>query len=313
MRRRHTVVGLLALGLLAGACNHKPLPEAPNCSLFPPNNYWHANVSDLPVHDMSDEWVASIGADDGVHMDFGQGLWNGAPIGIPYTTVGAGQPLVPITFYYPDSDPGPYPIPPNAPVEGGGDRHVLVVDRDACVLYEVFDARKQTNGSWRAGSGAVWNLRSNAFRPDGWTSADAAGLPILPALVRPDEVASGTIGHALRFTAPVTQEDYIWPARHEAGDEDATESDPPMGAWFRLKDDIDPLDFPAGVRPIVVALQTHGMILADNGSPWYMQGVPSEAWDNDLLHELDTIEGSDFEAVDTSSLIVHPDSGEFAP
>ena len=183
---------------------------------------------------------------------------------------------------------------------------MLVVDRDACVLYEVFDAEKQPDGSWEAGSGAVWDLTSNAFRPAGWTSADAAGLPILPALVRADEVASGTIGHALRFTAPVTRTSYIWPARHQAGSTSSVNA-PPMGAWFRLKASVDPMDFPAEVRPIVVALQTHGMILADNGSPWYMQGVPSEAWDNDLLHDLDPLEGTDFEAVDTSSLIVDPE------
>jgi hypothetical protein len=306
------MAGLLVVGLAVAACNHKPLPEAPECPLFPADNYWHADVSDLPVHPQSTQWVNTIGATANVHMDFGSGLWAGSPIGIPYTTVGESQPEVDISFYYPDSDPGPYPIPPNAPVEGGGDRHVLVVDRDACVLYEVFDAEKQPDGSWEAGSGAVWDLTSNDFRPAGWTSADAAGLPILPALVRADEVASGTIGHALRFTAPVTRKSYIWPARHQAGSTTSVNA-PPMGAWFRLKDSIDPMDFPAEVRPIVVALQTHGMILADNGSPWYMQGVPSEAWDNDLLHELDPLEGSDFEAVDTSSLIVDPDSGQVAP
>ena len=217
--------------------------------------------------------------------------------------------------YWDESDPGPYPIPDDAPIEGGpqsdGDRHVLVVERDSCILYEVYAAYPQADGSWEAGSGAVWDLRSNDLHPDTWTSADAAGLPILPGLVRYEEVEAGRVGHAIRFTAPRTRRQYLWPARHFASSSTAIEL-PPMGAWFRLKSTVDPADFSPQTRPIVVALQTHGMILADNGSPWYLSGAPDERWNNDVLRELLTLRGSDFEAVDTSSLIVDPDSGEVA-
>jgi hypothetical protein len=260
--------------------------------------------------------VASIGATRTLKADFGSGTWDGGPIGIPYTTVVAGQPGVDVSFEYDDeSDPGPYPIPEDPPIEGGpdadGDRHVLVVDRDDCRLYELFSAYPQTDGSWEAGSGAIFDLDSNAMRPAGWTSADAAGLPILPGLVRYDEVAAGRILHAIRFTAPQTQRAYVWPARHFASS--STDPDlPPMGTWFRLKPDVDPTTFSDQTRPIVAALKRYGMILADNGSPWYLSGVPDERWDNDVLRELARLEGTDFEAVDTSSLIVDPDSGQIA-
>ncbi len=290
------------------------LPEAPDCLLMPFDSYWHASMEDLPVHPRSDAWVASVGANDPVHPDFGSGLWQGGPIGIPYTTAGAETPAVPVSFYYEDeSDPGPYPIPEDAPVEGGpdatGDRHVLVVDRDACVLYELFDAHPEPDGSWSAGSGAIFDLRAYGLRPDSWTSADAAGLPILPGLVRYEEVATGVMAHAIRFTAPRTQRAYLWPARHFASS--STDPDlPPMGAWFRLKSSVDPADFSLQTRPIVWALQRYGMILSDNGSPWFLSGVPDPRWDNDTLRELRTLRGSDFEAVDTSSLMVHPDSAQ---
>lgn len=316
-RRLGLVSLLVVMGLVAAACNHDRLPAAPNCNLFPTDNYWHTDVSHLPVHSKSSQWVNAIGLGSEVHLDFGSGEWDGGPIGIPYTTVPRTQPPVDIEFeYWDESDPGPYPIPPNPPIEGGpdsdGDRHIIVMNRDDCILYEVYAAYPNTDGTWDAGSGAVWDMRSNDLHPDGWTSADAAGLPILPGLVRYDEVLKGRVGHAIRFTAPVTRRQYIWPARHFASDETATNL-PPMGAWFRLKSSVDPLDFPAAVRPIVVAMQKHGIILADNGSPWYMSGVPDERWDNDLLHELDVLDGSDFEAVNTSSLIVNPNSGQVAP
>jgi hypothetical protein len=225
---------------------------------------------------------------------------------------------VSITFYYDDeSDPGPYPIPPDAAIEGGdqssGDRHVLVLDRDHCMLYETFDSWPQPNGSWEAGSGAVFDLYSNALRQSGWTSADAAGLPILPGLVRYDEVVSGEITHALRFTAPQTRKHFIWPARHYASNLTGTNY-PPMGQRFRLKAAFDLSHFSPEVQVILQALKKYGMILADNGSAWFLSGVPDPRWNDDaLVNELKMVKGSDFEAVDESSLMVHPDSGQVTP
>jgi hypothetical protein len=304
-------------------------PQIAGCDLFPADNVWNVRVDDLPVHPNSDAYVEAIGASEPVHADFGAGEWppgSGSPIGIPYVVVPGTQPAVEIRFDYEgESDPGPYPIPPNAPIEGcpdashsctvNGDRHVLVLEQDTCTLYELFNAWPQPDGSWQAGSGAIYDLRSNALRPDGWTSADAAGLPILPGLVRADEVivsdtrVIGEIRHALRFTAPQTQRAYVWPARHYA----STYTDPaypPMGARFRLQASFDLSGFSPEAAVILRALQTYGMILADNGSPWYLSGVPDERWDNDVLHELHNVRGTDFEAVDVSSLMVHPDSGQ---
>jgi hypothetical protein len=216
--------------------------------------------------------------------------------------------------YAEESDPGPYPIPADAPIEGGdlssGDRHVLVLDRDACILYELYAAYPQPDGSWEAGSGAVFDFNSNALRPAGWTSADAAGLPILPGLVRYEEVASGEIQHALRFTAPQTRQAYVWPARHFASNlTDAAY--PPMGMRFRLKAGFDISGFSEEMQVILRALKKYGMILADNGSAWYLSGAPDSRWDNDfLVNELGQVKGSDFEAVDESSLMVGPDSGQ---
>jgi hypothetical protein len=222
--------------------------------------------------------------------------------------------MVPVTFYYEDeSDPGPYPIPPDAPIEGGpegdGDRHVLVVQEESCLLYELFDAWPQDGGaSWLAGSGAVFDLGGYALRPAGWTSADAAGLPILPGLVRYEEVAAGEIRHALRFTAPETRRAYVWPARHFASDLTGPQY-PPMGQRFRLRADFDVSGFPAEVQVILRALQRYGMMLADNGSAWYLSGAPDERWDNDALHTLGQVAGADFEAVDVSGLMLNPNSG----
>ena len=285
------------------------------CPLFPSDSFWHADVSDLPVHPSSAQWVSSIGLNAALKADFGSGLWNGGPIGIPYTTVPATQPRVPISFQYAgESDPGPYPIPTNAPIEGGpdatGDRHVLVVQAGTCRLWEVFDAHPQNGGqSWTAGSGAVFDLSSNALRPAGWTSADAAGLAMLPGLVRYDEVLTGRIDHAIRVTAPQTRRQYIWPARHFAST-NTSAALPPMGAWFRLRADVDISGYSGVVRVILDALQTHGMILADNGSSWYLSGVPDQRWNNTVLRALGDFTGSDFEAVDASSLMVDPNSGQ---
>jgi len=286
------------------------------CPLFPADNIWNTPIDNLPVHPLSDAYLDTIGRDVNFHPDFGSGIWppeDGGPIGIPFVVVPADQPGVAVDFYYPDeSDPGPYPIPPNPPIEGGpdagGDRHILIVQAETCRLYELYDAWPREDGGWDAGSGAIWDLRANALRPDGWTSADAAGLPILPGLVRYEEVATGEIRHALRFTAPQTQRAYVWPARHFASDlTDALF--PPMGQRFRLRADYDMNGFASEVQVILRAMQRYGIILADNGSPWYVSGAPDERWDNDVLHQLDQLTGDDFEAVDVSALMVDPDSG----
>jgi hypothetical protein len=271
-------------------------------------------VDDLPLDPNSDDYVATIGNDETMHADFGSGEWEGGPIGIPFVDVPGSQPLVDVAFYYDDeSNPGPYPIPASAPIEGGpqsdGDRHVLILERDDCVLYELYDAWPQSDGSWQAGSGAIFNLTSHALRPDGWTSADAAGLPILPGLIRYEEVAAGQIRHAIRFTAPRTRDAHIWPARHDASSLSGNQY-PPMGQRFRLKANFDVSGFSPEVQVILRALKEYGMILADNGSSWFISGVPDEHWDNDALHELHQIPGSAFEAVDESSLMIDPDSGQ---
>ena len=279
-----------------------------NCPMFPPNNYWNARVDSLPTHPLSDAWIDSMGRDEGFHMDFGSGEWDGGPIGIPYNLVtGSAIPKVEAEFYYPDeSDAGPYPIPENPSMEYGSDHHILIVDTDTCTLYEIYDASFE-NGRWGGGSGAIWDLNSNALRPDTWTSADAAGLPILPGLVRYDEIAAGEIRHALRFTVEDTA-GYIWPARHLTSD--PQEGIPPMGARFRLKADYDLSDFPLEMQILLQAMKTYGIILADNGSNWYVSGAPDERWDNDMLHLLDVVTGNDFEVVDTSVLMVDMNSGE---
>ncbi len=315
--------GALVLAALAACAGAPPdqggggsPPSLAGCPLYPADHVWNARVDDLPVHPRSAAFVAAIGADAPVHPDFGSGLWEGAPIGIPYTVVGAAQPRVPVDFYYPsESDPGPYPVPPDAPVEGappggvasGGDRHVLVLDSSACVLYELFDAVLQPDGSWDAGSGAVFDLGGHALRPDGWTSADAAGLAILPGLVRYDEVAGGEIAHALRFTAPRTRASHVWPARHHASSLTGDEY-PSMGQRFRLRASFDASGFSEEARVIVAALKAYGLVLADNGSPWFVSGAPDERWDNGALRDLRRVRGSDFEAVDTSVLMLDPDT-----
>ena len=284
-----------------------PAPLA-GCSLFPPNNIWNVPVNNLPVHPRSDQWINTIGRSTGFHMDFGSGTWAGGPIGIPYNVVGAGVPKVNVSFYYPsESDPGPYPIPSNPLVEYGSDHHILILDSTTCTLYELFDA-SYSGGRWRAGSGAIWSLSSNALRPDTWTSADAAGLPILPGLVRYDEILSGQINHAIRFTASSTN-GYIWPARHLTSNNPSAPQIPPMGARFRLKASFNVSTYPPAMQVILNAMKTYGIILADNGSNWYVSGSPDHRWDNDMLHLLDDLTGNDFEAVDESGLMVDYNSG----
>jgi hypothetical protein len=296
-------------GPLFGATSARPptLPGAPNCPIFPPDNHWNQRVDRLPVHSRSDAIVRSIGLDRTMHADFGSGLWEGAPIGIPFTTVGKGQRGVRVSFEYAsESDRVRYPIPPRVPIEGGrrsdGDRHVIVVDRSRCRLYELFAAYPERAGArWRAGSGAVWNLRSNRLRPRGWTSADAAGLPILPGLARYDEVRRGRIDHALRFTAERTRRAFVYPARHFASN--LTDPDlPAMGQRVRLKRGYRISGFPRQARVVLRALKRYGMILADNGSPWFVSGAPHRGWDNDQLHTLHRVPGRAFEVVDTRRL-----------
>jgi hypothetical protein len=272
---------------------------------FPDDNEWNRRVDADPVDPNSDVLIDSIGRDAHFHPDFGAN-WNGGPFGIPYVVVDGDQPLVPISFDYEDeSDPGPYPIPPDAPIEGGpfsqGDRHVLVVDRDAGLLYEVFAAYPE-GGGWTAGSGAIFDAFSNALRPAGWTSADAAGLPILPGLVRYDEVVGrGEIRHALRFTARFTRRAYVHPARHFASS-DESPSLPPMGMRVRLKGSFDVSTFPPQARVILVALQRYGMLLADNGSNWFVSGAPDARWDDDQLNTLKGLTGDDFEVVQMGAI-----------
>jgi hypothetical protein len=312
------LIGLLGVIILAiiAVTTQTAAADIANCPVFPSNNVWNARVDTLPVDSHSTAYVNSIGANVSVHPDFGSGTWDGGPIGIPYTTVPGTQPAVPINYtaYGDESDPGPFPIPTDAPIEGGpnsnGDRHVLVVDRDHCMLYELYNAWPQADGSWDADSGAKYDLRSNALRAAGWTSADAAGLPIFSGLARYDQVASGAIHHALRFTAPVTQKKYVWPARHYASS-NTSQDVPPMGQRFRLKASFDVLGFPHDVQVILIALQQYGMILADNGSSWYISGAPDSGWnDDELVTWLRNVHGSDFEAVDESGLMVDPDSGQ---
>jgi hypothetical protein len=306
LRRALAVLaGALALGSLftAALAPGRPVKGAPHCRVFPRSNPWNQRVDRLPVAANSAAIVRSIGLDAYLHPDFGSGTYGGGRIGIPYTTVARSQPKVPVSFDYADeSDRGPYPIPTSAPIEGGpssdGDRHVIVVDRDRCRLYELFAAKPLENGKrWHAGSGAIWSLRSNHLRPRGWTSADAAGLPILPGLARYEEVRRGKIDHALRFTASRTRRAFVYPARHYASN--LTDPDlPPMGTRVRLKASFDTSRFPRQARIVLRALQRYGMILADNGAPWYVSGAPSSGWDNDDLHSLHKVTGGDFEVVD---------------
>ena len=303
VRLAATLTVLVVLLAVAASTAGRPVRGAPRCPIFPRDNAWNERVDRLPVAASSGRIIAAIGADRPVHADFGSGRYNGGPIGIPYTTVSGHQRRVPVRFQYADeSDRGPYPIPRSAPIEGGagsdGDRHVIVVDRDRCRLYELFDAHPVDRGaSWRAGAGAIWSLRSNHLRPRGWTSADAAGLPILPGLARYEELARGGIDHALRFTVPRTRKAFIAPARHFASS-DTDPSLPPMGLRVRLKASFSTAGFGHQARAVLVALKRYGMLLADNGSPWFISGAPSSGWSNDDLHGLGRVRGRDFEVVD---------------
>lgn len=277
------------------------------CPVFPSDNYWHADVSALPEHPLSDDWLARMSPGRDLHPDFG------GPYGIPVTRVGAGHPRVHVRFdYAAESDRVRYPLGRSTRVEGGrgsdGDRHAVVVDRSRCRLYETWATRKR-DGRWHAGSGATWSLLSNALRPDGWTSADAAGLPILPGLLRWREVKERRVDHAIRFTTDVTSTWHLWPARHDAGSRES-HAFPPMGARFRLDPAFDTTGLGSATREVVRAMQVYGLVLADNGSPWFFQGEKHRRWPDRLVQELKTIPASAFVAVDAESLRVSWDSAE---
>ena len=296
---RVAIAALVAVvsGLTAAAAETAPLPGAPACPVLPADNVWNRTVDALSVLPGSDAIVRSIGLGSALHPDFS----DAGRYGIPINVVSSRTPKSRVRFdYASESDRVRYPIPARPKIEGGGDRHILMLDRDRCRLYELFAAQRTRSG-WRAGSGAVFDLRSNRLRPAGWTSADAAGLPILPGLARFDEVRRGTIDHALRFTAPRTRSAYVYPARHAAGAGGDT-SLPPMGLRVRLKSSVSLAGFGPQARVVLTALKRYGMILADNGSPWYVSGAPAAGWDDDDLHELGRITGTDFEVVDTRGL-----------
>lgn len=299
MRLLTTLLAAAALTLLAAlSALAAPLPGAPACPVLPADNVWNARVDGLPRHPDSARLLRGIGLDDELHPDFS----DRGNYGIPINVVGRSTPRRAVRFEYADeSDRVRYPIPSRPRIEGGSDRHILMLDRDACRLYELFATARTPSGAWTAGSGAVFDLRSNALRPAGWTSADAAGLPILPGLARYDEVARGAIDHALRFTASRTRRAYVYPARHFASS-DTDPGLPPMGLRVRLKRSVSLAGYGPQSRVVLTALRRYGMILADNGSPWYVTGAPARGWDDDDLHDLGRIIGRDFEVVDTRRL-----------
>ncbi len=282
------------------------------CPLFPANNYWRTPVDTLPVARRSATWVRNIGRDTTLHPDFGpSGGQQSVPYGIGVTVVEPTHPRVSVDFDYADeSDSVGYPLGPDTFIEGGresgGDRHTIVVDRGSCRLYETWDTHPGA-GRWSAGSGATWDLRSNRLRPDGWTSADAAGLPILPGLLTYDEVAAGRVTHAIRFTAPITRDRYVWPARHAAGSTDSPNY-PPMGARFRLRPGFDIGEWSPAAQVVLRGMRRYGLVLADNGSPWYFQGTADDRWPDDLISELKRIPSGAFEAVNTAGLRLRANS-----
>jgi hypothetical protein len=316
--RRRLLSLVCALGLAGSLAVVAPASSAGadigGCQMFPEDSFWHADISRLSRHPQSNAWINRIGANRGLKMDFGSGLWDGGPIGIPYLVVPNSQPPVDVLVDpddgYPDESDTTweYPVPLNAPVEGGpasdGDRHVLVVEQGECRLHELYHAFPEAS-RWRVLQASQWDLDSYEYRGEpGWTSADAAGLPVLPALVDWEEADAGTIDHPLRITVPCTANAYVWPARHEAGGDNSC---PPMGAWLRLRHTTNISGFSPEVQNVLEALKTYGAIVADNGSAWYITGVPNESWDNDDLNETQSILGSNLEFVDVSSIRV--DSG----
>jgi hypothetical protein len=287
--------------LAAAAVAALSLHAAPHCPLFPRSFSTNQRVDALPVAGNSDAIVRSIGLDDATHADFGSGRYQGSRIGIPFDVVSRRTHRSRVKFTYADeSDRVRYPIPRHVHIEGGSDHHALLLDRSACRLYELF-ALQRAGGRWTAGSGATWNLRSKHLRPRGWTSADAAGLPILPLLARYDEVRRGRIDHALRVTVQHSRSAFVYPARHQASS-DGDPSLPRMGERLRLKAGVDISSFPRQARIVLTAMKRYGLIVADNGSDWFVGGAPAAGWDNDQLHTLGRITGRDFEVVDATPL-----------
>jgi hypothetical protein len=305
VKPRVLAVLVLAVGLLGApsAAHAAPVPGT-TCDVFPANNIWNTDISTLPVNPNNSRWKKSMHTKiTKLHPDFGA-----PPYGMPFVVVDDSTPTTPVHFQYADeSDPGPYPFTASTPIEGGSDRHALMINSDTCMLYELFNA-KWNGGSPTAGSGAIFDLSSNALRPAGWTSADAAGLPIFPGLVRYDEVQAGAIDHAIRMTVDCTRRSYLWPARHEAGS--SNRDCPPMGARFRLLLSFDDSHFSPDARVVVDAMKHYGLIVADNGSDWYFQGTEDSNWSDSLLDQLKTIPASQFQAVSEGGCKVDPDSAE---
>lgn len=321
--RRLVVLALVTplLGAPAAAYAARPEPDGPtarpvagtSCSAFPRDNWWHADVRGLPVHPRSRAWLSHMSTGVDLHPDFGPTYGDGPDYGIPVTVVKPTHAKVRVRFDYADeSDRVRYPLGADTRIEGGrgsaGDKHAIVVDRGSCRLFETWNTRVR-HGRWVAGSGAVWSLTSNRLRPDGWTSADAAGLPILPGLLRWNEVKAGKVDHAIRFTTDVTSRHHLWPARHDAGSQDSLDY-PPMGARFRLRARFSTRGFSPYAVAVITAMKRYGLVLADNGSPWYFQGEQNARWPATLVEELKQVPASAFVAVDTSSLKVSDDSAE---
>jgi hypothetical protein len=305
---------LVQSGFIARGADLAPqsTPTIGGCPVFPADNVWNTPVDTLPVDHLSAQTIHAIGPNIHLHPDFGSAYWDGGPIGIPFNVVDASTPKFSFDFWWPgESDSGPYPIPTNPLIEYGSDQHLLVVDSSTCKLYELYAVTPPSGGQgWQAGSGAIYDLNSNALRPSTWTSADAAGLPMVPGLARYAEVAAGHIDHALRFTVASTQAGYIWPARHDAPTGTQGTYTPVMGMRFRLKSTFDINGYGPQAQVILKALQKYGMIVADNGSSWYISGEPNAGWDEDDIGGLKNIAGSNFELVDESSLQVSADSGQ---
>lgn len=319
MRWRWLVLGLVLVTVGSSPAASTPAPAragekpvaATSCRVFPANNWWHADVRRLPVHPRSRQWLSHMSTDRDLHPDFGPSYGDGPNYGIPVTVVQPSHPDVPVSFQYADeSDRVRYPLGSDTRIEGGpasdGDRHAIIVETGSCRLYELYAARVR-NGRWSAGSGAVWSLTSNRLRPDSWTSADAAGLPILPGLLRWNEVRAGRVDHAIRFTTDVTSSWHLWPARHDAGST-SSRAYPPMGARFRLKSSWSAAGLSPEARTVVAAMKKYGLVLADNGSPWFFQGEQHARWPERLIEDLKTIPASAFVAVDTSSLKISSSS-----
>lgn len=296
--RRYGICIAAALFLSAPAGLAQQLGD---CPLLPKNNIWNTPIENMPVHPSSAKYIESEGATRNLLAD----------LSVPYNIVPATQPMVQIVFNEgaDNSDPGPYPIPPNVAIEAGSDGHALILQQGTCKLYEILSIKAAGNGTWSGYCGAVYDLRSNALRPDGWTSADAAGLPILPGLLRYDEIEAGEIRHAIRLTVPRTRREYVWPARHFASRSD-DQALPPMGQRFRLKANYDISRFDPKVQILLRALKKYGMILSDNGQSWFLTGAPDKRFDQEIWSQIKVILGSDLEAVDVSTLMISPNSGQ---